>query len=177
MKLFSIDAKDRIQAEDSTNVRHKKSGLHFASERQWARIAIKVPMSRLVEIWNALPGVVPVQRFESRRIALRRIWTALQHRELKRGRTVRQPDVHFKAETRAHARSKGGGEASEGRAAQVIALLEAEGGASLDQLVEATGWQRHSVRGFLSGTIRKKMGMNVISSINAIGARIYSISR
>jgi hypothetical protein len=42
-------------------------------------------------------------------------------------------------------------------------------------LQKAAGWQAHSVRGFLSGTVRKKMGLNVISTKGDNGERIYTI--
>ena len=176
MKSFSIDSKNRIHVEDSPNVQSSKPGPHFGSEQQWARIADDFSVSRLVGIWNKLPGVTPVQRFTSRQTALSRIWTALQSLEPKQKSTVRKPDVQVKVETRAEARGKRPVKEHEGRTRQVIELLEAEGGASLEQLVDATGWQKHSVRGFLSGTIRKKMGMEVISSKNANGVRVYRIS-
>jgi hypothetical protein len=41
--------------------------------------------------------------------------------------------------------------------------------------MKATGWQAHSVRGFLSGTIAKKMGLAVKSEKRAGGERVYSI--
>jgi len=41
--------------------------------------------------------------------------------------------------------------------------------------MKATGWQPHSVRGFLSGTIRKKMGLDVISAKSEEGERSYSV--
>lgn len=41
---------------------------------------------------------------------------------------------------------------------RMLALLSRPAGASLDELVEASGWQTHSVRGFLSGTVKKKLG-------------------
>jgi hypothetical protein len=57
----------------------------------------------------------------------------------------------------------------------VIALLSTEAGAMLAQLMTATGWQQHSVRGFLSGTLKKKMGRQILSSKNAAGERVYRI--
>jgi len=56
----------------------------------------------------------------------------------------------------------------------LIELLRGKKGASIDQLVKATGWQAHSVRGALSGTIKKKMGLKVLSEKNEQG-RIYRV--
>ena len=50
------------------------------------------------------------------------------------------------------------------KTALVISLLEKSKGASLAELMKATGWQAHSVRGFLSGTLRKKMELKVESA-------------
>jgi outer membrane biosynthesis protein TonB len=49
------------------------------------------------------------------------------------------------------------------KTAEIIALLKRKGGATTRELMKATGWQPHSVRGFLSGTLRKKMGLDVKS--------------
>jgi hypothetical protein len=46
-------------------------------------------------------------------------------------------------------------------------------GATLKELMKATDWQAHSVRGFLSGTVGKKMGTAVESSPRADGERVY----
>ena len=48
-------------------------------------------------------------------------------------------------------------------------------GATLHDLMKATNWQAHSVRGFLSGTLRKKMGLAVTSTKSADGARSYAL--
>lgn len=57
----------------------------------------------------------------------------------------------------------------------VIARLQAAQGASIPDLMEATGWQAHSVRGFLSATVRKKRGLNLVSDVDAAGERRYRI--
>jgi len=57
----------------------------------------------------------------------------------------------------------------------ILGLLKREGGASLQELMEATGWQKHSVRGFLAGTVGKKMGLELISKKGEDGVRIYSV--
>lgn len=56
-------------------------------------------------------------------------------------------------------------------------LLGRKTGAALSELMAATSWQAHSVRGFLSGTVKKKLGHTVISSRDNDGARRYSINR
>ena len=61
------------------------------------------------------------------------------------------------------------------KTAKILALLKRPGGASLAQLRKTTGWQAHSVRGFLSGTIKKKMGLRVASSKLEDGQRTYRI--
>jgi uncharacterized protein DUF3489 len=61
------------------------------------------------------------------------------------------------------------------KTAKVIALLEKSKGATLAELMKATGWQAHSVRGFLSGTLTKRMGLKIESKKTAEGARSYSI--
>ena len=61
------------------------------------------------------------------------------------------------------------------KTAKVIALLEKSKGVTLAELMKATGWQAHSLRGFLSGTLTKKLGMKIESNKPADGARLYSI--
>src|SRR5436190_21661458 len=53
----------------------------IASRDEWETIAGQWPLKRLVAIWNSLPGVTPVEKFTSRRIALERIWRALEFTE------------------------------------------------------------------------------------------------
>ena len=60
------------------------------------------------------------------------------------------------------------------RPAAILDLLK-RGGATAKELMKVTGWQPHSVRGFLSGTIRKKMGLEVVSATGDDGERRYSI--
>jgi hypothetical protein len=61
------------------------------------------------------------------------------------------------------------------KTAQVLDLLKRAGGATAQELMNVTGWQPHSVRGFLSGTVGKKMGLTVTSIQGEDGQRRYSV--
>src|ERR1700681_4931924 len=55
---------------------------------------------------------------------------------------------------------------------RIIAMLRTPAGATIASLVTATEWQRHSVRGFLAGIVRKKLGLNLVSEQSEKG-RVY----
>lgn len=59
----------------------------------------------------------------------------------------------------------------------VLALLGRAEGATLIDLMEATGWQQHSVRGFLAGTVKKKLGLTLTSSKDGDLRRYHIIAR
>ena len=65
--------------------------------------------------------------------------------------------------------------APKGKLCALIELLRREGGATLDDMVAATGWQTHSVRGAISGHIKKKLGLEVTSK-KVEGVRRYQIA-
>ena len=52
-------------------------------------------------------------------------------------------------------------------------LLGRREGATLEELEEATGWQKHSVRGFLAGAVKKKLGLTLVSEKPDAGPRRY----
>jgi len=58
---------------------------------------------------------------------------------------------------------------------KILDLLRRPGGVTAKELMKATGWQPHSVRGFLSGTVGKKMGLSVTSAKAEDGERSYSV--
>ena len=61
------------------------------------------------------------------------------------------------------------------KTARILELLKRPGGVTSKELQKATGWQPHSVRGFLSGTVGKKMGLTVTSTKGEDGERSYSV--
>ncbi len=65
--------------------------------------------------------------------------------------------------------------ATASKAAKILDLLKRPGGATSKELQKASGWQPHSVRGFLSGTVGKKMGLTVTSTKGDDGERSYSL--
>ena len=58
---------------------------------------------------------------------------------------------------------------------RVLALLSRTEGASIAEMMQATHWQQHSVRGFLAGTVKKKLGFSLSSSKAADDVRRYRI--
>ena len=76
----------------------------------------------------------------------------------------------------AKARKKAGAAARQGsKTEKVLDLLKRPGGATTKELIRATGWQPHSVRGFLSGTVGRKIGLAITSTKAEDGGRSYSI--
>ena len=99
----------------------------------------RFPAVRLIALWNALPGAQPLKRFKDRPAGVKRVWAALEALPLTASGSFSKQD-------------------------HVIALLHRDSGASMEDLMAATGWQRHSVRGVLSGVIRKKRGLKLHAS-------------
>ena len=58
---------------------------------------------------------------------------------------------------------------------RVLELLSQRNGASIPEMMRATGWQQHSVRGFLAGTVKKKLGFTLTSSKTEGELRLYRI--
>ncbi len=58
----------------------------------------------------------------------------------------------------------------------VLDLLRRKDGATMGEIAKATEWQQHSIRGFISGTVSKRMGLKVESSKNDAGERVYHIA-
>ena len=90
------------------------------------------------------------------------------------GRAKRSSSKKAAAPTAKATKASSGRPSPDTKQDRVVALLQQPGGAALDVLVDATGWQKHSVRGFLAGTVRKKLKLPLISE-KVDGIRTYRI--
>ena len=63
------------------------------------------------------------------------------------------------------------------KAAKIAAVLQRNTGATLAELMKVTGWQEHSIRGFMSGTLKKKQGIEIRSAQEEGKPRRYFIDR
>ena len=142
----------------------------FRNEAGLAKLAADWSAARLVEIYNSLPGVSPVKKFTDRKTAVSRIWKAIQSlRESLPGEpeapaevqtdvtaTPVAPQTADVAPTGASAtrkatrpkkapksakQSKGARDGS--KTAQVVAMLQRKNGATLAEIMDKMGWQRH----------------------------------
>lgn len=148
MKTFVIDSANSAKAYASAKqARQCRDGTYFATEKDFASISADWPMLRLVAIWNKLPGAKTVGKFTDRRTALRRLWAAIH---------ILAPGTTTKTDL-------------------IIGLLKQPSGVALAEIMAATGWQAHSVRGFIC-TLPKRMGFQV-ESFRREGARVYRIGK
>lgn len=58
----------------------------------------------------------------------------------------------------------------------LIEMLRAEGGATIEEIVAATGWQAHTVRGAMSGALKKRLGLTITSEKDAERGRVYKLN-
>ena len=203
MKHFTINTDNNITIHASRKEAHAQAAeLAFSTEEQFAD-AIGNDSKRLIEIWNGLPGVTPVKKFTNRKIATERIWKAIQHLGGPAAAPAPEPKADANTETQqdaatpapvpevvanvgvqvadvAPAEPKATEQANPKKAtregsktAQVLELVRQPGGATLKEIMAATNWQAHSVRGFISGNLIKKMGLKVASIKREDGERTY----
>jgi Protein of unknown function (DUF3489) len=80
----------------------------------------------------------------------------------------------FKSRTRSAPSSSKNATRPNTKHARIIAMLRMPAGATIAALMTVTEWQQHSVRGFLAGVVRKKLGLNLVSELSDKG-RVYRI--
>ena len=176
MTTFTIDSENNIMAfRSAKEAKNNVPADPFGSPKELGRLAENWPGSRLVEIWNSLPGQKPVTKFTSHQAAVARIWKAIQ--SLAPDNTA--PARHARATKsqsgkRAH-RTQRATARRGSKTALVIEMLKRPHGVTLKDLMAATEWQAHSVRGFISGALGKNMGLVVNSAKRQDGERVYSI--
>jgi len=146
---------ERVTAHAAAPAKVPKGSLIICSADQIETSDLTV--SQLVSLWNALPGVTPITKFRDRNTAVRRLWAGLQQIPPSK-KSVRPEKV--RATTKQD---------------QVIAMLRQPKGATIDDIVDATKWQRHTVRGMIAGALKKRLGLRVVSE-NEERGRVYRIS-
>ena len=154
MATFTIDSDNNITGYGPGEAIPDGNTEQFTTENELTELAAQWPASRLVELWNSIPGLTGVRKFTSRKTAVARLWKAIQS-------LVSSPDVAPKAERsgkRASRKSKAHTARDGSKKADIIRLLERAKGVTLAELMTATGWQAHSVRGFISGTLGNVSG-------------------
>src|SRR5205809_4283934 len=116
--------------------------------------AAELSSKRLLALWNALPGVEKRKKVSSRDALIDQLWSAIEA----------LPDPDQQSDTKPPSKQEA-----------VIAMLQRPEGATVDEVATAMGWQRHTVRGLFSGTLKKKLGLTLASATEERG-RVYRIA-
>jgi len=178
----------------------------FASQQDLAELIAGWPTERLLAVWNSLPGVTPAKKFKDHKGAASRIWERIQDLgeaakpetepskptadEKAKGRAKSAKGTLVKAKASKKAtpakkvpKAKAAAKAQEAagpregsKMSQVIAMLQRKNGATLVEIMKAMSWQRHTVRGFMAGAM-KKAGYTVESFKPEGGERTYRINK
>ncbi len=133
-----------------------------------AQDLVNLPTNRLVGIFNSLPGVTQVKKFTNRTVGIKRLAAAFglelpvetinlavakegaAPKASKKRASSKKSKPAKKAKKAAGTRAKAVGTHKDAKKAEVIRLLGLTNGASLEKIMETTGWQAHTVRGFIS---------------------------
>jgi hypothetical protein len=116
--------------------------------------AAPLSVKRLLALWNALPDVEKRKKVSDRRALIDQLWWAIEA----------LPDPESQPDANRPSKQD-----------EVIAMLRRPEGATVDEVASATGWQRHTVRGVFSGTLKKKLGLTIASAKEERG-RVYRIN-
>ncbi len=202
MKTFTIDTENNISAFATPEEAAATTATPFdtfASQKELLSLVGQWPAERLVAIWNSLPGVEPVKSFKTAKVAAARIWDGIQslgdspkpkaERKPKggaqvpkaapaKGKATKKATPAKKAPKAKEAAKKqdAAGPREGSKTAQVVAMLQRKNGATLAEIMEKMGWQKHTVRGFMAGAM-KKAGYSVESFKSDKGDRTYRINQ
>ena len=116
--------------------------------------AARLSGKRLLALWNALPGVEKQTKVGDRDTLIDQLWSAIEA----------LPDPDRQSDTKRPSKQDA-----------VIAMLRRPEGATVDEVASVMGWQRHTVRGLFSGTLKKKLGLTLASAQEERG-RVYRIA-
>ena len=157
--------------------------------RSSTKLSADWPITRFAEVWNAFAGappfgdLKPVKKFTDRKTAVTRIWKAIQSsEELTPSMRPAPPGGPRRAEEGqgdqgATAKDAAPTARDGSKKAIVLDMLKRPDGATLADIMSATDWQAHSVRGFISGSLGKKMGLTVESFKRPDGTRAYKLAQ
>jgi hypothetical protein len=188
MATFTIDSENDIVAHTGPPAGADEAQ-SFSTAKELAKLTAEWPASRLVDTWNSFAGVAPfddlkpVKKFTDRKAAVARIFKAVGRLSpevapqatpvgTERTRSKKSP---AKASRSARAQ-KGAPESRTNKKAEVIAMMKRAKGVTLAEIMEATGWQKHTVRGFVS-ILGSKGGKKIESLKNADDERTYKIGK
>ncbi len=183
MTFFVIDMDHNITAfandqQVQANIPPSGYDAIFSSEKELAKQSAEWPITQFADIWNSFAGQVPfdalkpVKKFTDRKTAVNRIWKAVQALT-----PAAAPEAAPVAPKKAKATKDATPTARDGsKKAIVLEMLRRKEGATLAEIAKATDWQNHSIRGFISGGLGKKMGITVESFKSETGERTYRVA-
>jgi hypothetical protein len=137
-----------LRFPDNAGVRRLESEVARSHIPKVARLSGK----QLLVLWNALPGVEKRRKVGDRDELIDQLWSAIE--------LLPEPQSEAKRPSEQD---------------EVIAMLRRPEGATVDEVASATGWQRHTVRGVFSGTLKKKLGLALASAKEERG-RVYRVA-
>ena len=185
MTTFAITTDNNITAFTAAE-QVPEGQQRFATEKELAKVSAEWPISRFAEVWNGFAGVVPfdslkpVKKFTDRKTAVARIWKAIQAltpAPAPQAAPVAPKKARATKPATANDNATGAKGARDGsKKAIVLELIRRPDGASLKEIMDATDWQAHSVRGFIS-TAGKKNRIKIESAKNEAGDRVYKIAK
>ena len=199
--VFTIDTENNIITHENNPAAH--DGLVvFATEKEFTKATAEWPIARLVETWNSFAGtpgfdgLKPVKKFENKTKATKRIWEAIQRLLPAAAATNVSDAAKASYAAPAAAKTKKGSKSAAPKSKKaskpadepktpregsklelVIKMINRKGGVTLAKMMEETGWQAHTCRGFMS-TLTRRTGVKFSSTRRESDqARVYEAVR